>query len=294
MLELRLLQVFDEIARERSVSRAADNLGIGQPAVSVALSKLREHFGDPLFVRIGNLMEPTPLAKELEQPVLQALHAWDRVYSHRTAFDPATSSRKFAICMSDISQLILLPKLLKYLRQNSPGVHIEILSPSDQAAKMLESGEADLAFGYMPQLEAGFYEQTLFRQRYCCVASAAHPRVQGSLSLRQFEAEQHAVVTSTSLAPLILEREIARQDIRHQVALRVPTYLGIPFVVEQTDLIVTVPELLVDLVAGRGEIRAYPVPFELPEFSIKQHWHERYHHDPGNMWLRQTLFELIK
>lgn len=294
MLELRLLQVFDEIARERSVSRAADNLGIGQPAVSVALSKLREHFGDPLFVRIGNLMEPTPLAKELEQPVLQALHAWDRVYSHRTAFDPATSSRKFAICMSDISQLILLPKLLKYLRVHSPGVHIEILSPSDQAAKMLESGEADLAFGFMPQLEAGFYEQTLFRQRYCCMASAAHPRVRGSLSLRQFEAEQHAVVTSTSLAPLILEREIARQDIRHQVALRVPTYLGIPFVVEQTDLIVTVPELLVELFAGRGEIRAYPVPFELPEFSIKQHWHERYHHDPGNIWLRQTLFELIK
>lgn len=294
MLELRLLQVFDEIFRGRSVSRAADNLGIGQPAVSVALSKLREHFGDQLFVRIGNLMEPTPLAKELEQPVLQALQALDRVHSHRTIFDPASSCRKFAICMSDISQLVLLPKLLTYLRNYSPGVQLEILPLSEQTGRLLESGEADLAFGYLPQLEAGFYEQTLFRQRYFCMASARHPRVQGGITLEQFESEKHAVVTTTSFAPLLMEREIARQDIRHQVALRIPNYLSVPFVVEQSDLIVTIPELVVEMFAGRGSFNVYPVPFDLPEFSIKQHWHERYHHDPGNMWLRQAIFELIK
>lgn len=294
MLELRLLQVFDEIIKGRTVSRAAENLGIGQPAVSVALSKLREHFGDPLFVRIGNTMEPTPLAKELETPVLQALQALERVHTHRTVFDPATSSRRFAICMSDISQLILLPKLLKYLRSYSPDIQIEVLPQFEDTARLLESGEADLAFGFMPQLEAGFYEQSLFRQRYVCMASADHPRVHGSISLAQFEAERHAVVTFTSLAPLMLEREIARQGISHQVALRVPSYLSIPIVVERTDLIVTVPEMLVELFTGRGRFNAYPVPFELPEFSIKQHWHERYHHDPGNVWLRQTIFELIK
>lgn len=294
MLEMRLLQVFDEMIKGRSVSRAAENLGIGQPAVSVALSKLREHFGDPLFVRIGNVMEPTPLAKELEQPVVQALHALDRVYTHRTAFDPATSSRKFAICMSDISQLILLPRLLAYLQAQAPCVHIDILPQSDDIATLLETGEADLAFGYMPQLEAGFYEQTLFRQRYVCMASAVHPRVSDGLTLAQFEAERHAVVGFTSLAPLILEREIARQDIRHEVALRVPSYLSIPVVVESTELIVTVPEKLVQLFAGHGRFKAFPVPFELPEFSVKQHWHERYHHDPGNMWLRQAIFHLIR
>lgn len=294
MLELRLLQVFDEIIKGRSVSRAAENLGIGQPAVSVALSKLREHFGDPLFVRIGNTMEPTPLARDLEQPVLEALHALDKVYTHRAGFDPATSNRKFAICMSDISQLVLLPKLLRYLRTYSPGLQIEILPQMEETAKLLETGEADLAFGYMPQLEAGFYEQTLFRQRYVCMASADHPRVRDSISLEQFQDERHAVVNFTSLAPQILEREVARQGIRHNVALRVPSYLSIPIVVETTDLVVTMPELLVELFVGRGRFKAFPVPFELPEFSIKQHWHERYHHDPGNMWLRQAIFELIR
>ncbi|WP_342117500.1 LysR family transcriptional regulator [Pseudoduganella sp. OTU4001] len=294
MLELRLLQVFDEIIKGRSVSRAAENLGIGQPAVSVALSKLREHFGDPLFVRIGHVMEPTPLARDLAQPVVQALQALEKVYTHRVAFDPASSSRKFAICMSDISQLVLLPKLLAYVRRYAPGLHIEILPQLDETAKLLETGEADLAFGFMPQLEAGFYEQTLFRQRYVCIASASHPRVHDAVSLEQFQSERHAVVSFTSLAPLVLEREIARQNIRHQVALRVPSYLSIPLVVETTDLIVTVPELLVELFTGRARFRAFPVPFELPEFSIKQHWHERFHHDPGNMWLRQTIFELIR
>jgi DNA-binding transcriptional LysR family regulator len=292
-LDTRLLQVFDEIYKTRSVTRAAENLELGQPAVSIALAKLREHFGDPLFVRISNAMEPTPLALELEQPVRQALNAMDRVYGHRAVFDPASSERNFCISMSDISQLVLLPKLWAHLRRSSPGVHIEIVPLSEDTAGMLETGEADLALGFMPQLEAGFYQQALFRQRYVCVASTEHPRIRDTLSLAQYEAEEHAVVTSSGTGHLILDKEIARQGIDRRIALRVPNYLGIAFVIEQTDMLVTIPERLAEVLEGRGKFRAHLLPFEMPDYAVKQHWHERYHHDPGNRWLRQLISDLL-
>ncbi|MDN0083766.1 LysR family transcriptional regulator [Crenobacter sp. SG2305] len=291
--DIRLLQVFDEIYKTRSVTRAAENLGVGQPTVSIALARLREHFDDALFVRIANNMEPTPLAKELEHPVRTALDALDQVFGHQTGFDPATSDRTFCISMTDISQLVLLPKLWAYLRQASPGVHIEIVPLSTDTARMLESGEADLALGFIPQLEAGFYQQVLFHQRYVCVAGADHPRIRDELTLAQFQAEEHAVVTTSGTGHLILDREISRQSITRRVALRVPNFLGIAFVVEQTDMLVTIPERLAQVLEGRGRFRVFPVPFELPAYAVKQHWHERYHHDPGNRWLRQVISDLL-
>lgn len=291
--DVRLLQVFDEIYKTRSVSRAADNLGLGQPAVSIALAKLREHFADPLFVRIANAMEPTPLACELELEVRTTLGALERVFGHRSEFDPATAERTFCISMTDISQLVLLPRLWAHLRRTSPGVHINIVPLSADTPRMLESGTADLALGFMPQLEAGFYQQSLFRQHYVCVASADHPRVRDGLTLAQFEAEEHAVVTSSGTGHLILAQEIARQGIARKIALRVPNYLGIAFVIEQTDMLVTIPERLAQVLEGRGRFRAFPVPFALPDYAVKQHWHERFHHDPGNRWLRAVLSELL-
>ncbi|MFC3531262.1 LysR family transcriptional regulator [Vogesella facilis] len=291
--DIRLLQVFDEIYKTRSVTRAAANLGLGQPAVSIALAKLREHFADLLFVRIGNGMEPTPMARELEHAVRQALDSLNLVFGHRIDFDPASSERRFCISMTDISQLVLLPRLWAHLRRTSPGVHIDIVPLSADTPRMLESGEADLALGFMPQLEAGFYQQALFRQRYVCVASTDHPRIQDRLTLAQYQAEEHAVVTSSGTGHLILDREIVRQGIARKVALRVPNYLGIAFVVEQTDMLVTIPERLAQVLEGRGSFRVFPVPFELPDYAVKQHWHERYHHDPGNRWLRRVISELL-
>lgn len=291
--DVRLLQVFDEIYKTRSVTRAAANLGLGQPAVSIALARLREHFDDPLFVRIGNGMEPTPMARELAHAVRQALDSLHLVFGHRIDFDPANSERTFCISMTDISQLVLLPRLWAHLRRTSPGVHIDIVPLSAETPRMLESGEADLALGFMPQLEAGFYQQSLFRQRYVCVASTDHPRIQHGLTLAQYEAEEHAVVTSSGTGHLILDREIVRQGIARKVALRVPNYLGIAFVIEQTDMLVTIPERLAQVLEGRGRFRVFPVPFELPDYAVKQHWHERYHHDPGNRWLRRVVSELL-
>lgn len=291
-IDIRLLSVFDEIYKTRSVTAAAQALELGQPAVSVALSKLRHQFGDPLFVRTSNGMEPTPFGMGLARPVREALEALDLVVGHRNDFNPMLSDRTFRICMTDISQLVLLPKLWERLRVTAPGIRIEIFPLSNDTARMLE-GEADLALGFMPQLEAGFYQQLLFKQSFVCIVGADHPRITDHLSLQQFEAEDHAVISSSGLAPLIIDREIARQGIKRRIAMQIPNFLGAAFVVEHTDLLITIPKRLGDVLQGRGAFRIFPVPFPLPEYAVKQHWHERYHHDQGNRWLRSVISELL-
>ena len=292
-IDLRLLSVFDEIYKTRSVSAAALALGLGQPAVSVALAKLRLQLKDPLFVRTSAGMEPTPFGESLVPRVRSVLDAVDQVLGYRNDFDPSTSARTFRICMTDISQLVLLPPLLKRLGESAPGLRIEIFPLSGQTARLLESGEADLALGFMPQLEAGFYQQLLFNQSFSCMVSAHHPRIGERLSLAQFEAENHVVVSASGSAPLILDREIARLGILRKIALQIPNFLGAAFVVEHTDHLITIPQRLGDVLQGRGALRILPVPFALPSYSVKQHWHERYHHDPGSRWLRGVISQLM-
>ena len=289
----RLLQIFDAVYKTCSVSRAAELLEIGQPAVSVALGKLREHFSDPLFVRTSGGMAPTPLAEELVQPIRHALDALEGAFGRRSVFDPATSARRFRICMTDITHLVLLPRLWGALRAAAPGVSIDIASLDDSAGRQLESGEADLAVGFIPGLEAGFYQQALFRQHYVCLASADHPRIRGGLTLAQFEAEGHAAFRATGTGHQIIEQEIARQGIKRRIVLDIPNFLGAAFVVERTDLLMTVPRRLGELLRGRGDFSILPVPFPLPEYTVKQHWHERFHHDPGNRWLRGLIASLM-
>lgn len=293
-LDLRLLSVFDEVYKTRSVSGAAEVLDMSQPAVSVALAKLRRHYGDPLFVRTSAGMEPTPLGEGLVRPVRDALSALDAVLGHHQGFDPSSSRRTFRVCMADISQLVLLPRLWERLRRSAPHIHIEILPLSSDIGRQLESGEADLALGFMPQLEAGFYQTVLFEQTFVCLVSAHHPRVRKSLSLAQFQREDHAVISSSGAAPLLIDQAIAKQGIQRKVAVKIPNFIGAALVVEHTDLVITIPARLAEVLRDRGELRSFPVPFPLPGYQVKQHWHERYHQDPGSRWLRQVIAELMQ
>jgi DNA-binding transcriptional LysR family regulator len=292
-IDTRLLSVFDEIYKTRSVTAAAAVLGLGQPAVSIALSKLRLHFGDPLFVRTSKGMEPTPFGEGLVAPVRTVLDALDVVLGHSEDFDPGVADRTFRICMTDISQLVLLPKLWEKLRVSAPGIGIEIFPLSDDMAQMLESGEADLALGFIPQLEAGFYQQLLFKQNFVCMVSSDHPRIHEKLDLQQFESEKHAVISSSGSAPQIIDQEITKLGLKRLISLRIPNFLGAAFVVEHTELILTIPERLGDVLKGRGAFSIFPVPFALQGYDVKQHWHERYHHDPASKWLRGVISELL-
>ena len=292
-IDIRLLHVFDQIYKLRSDSEAAAALDLGQPAVSVALSKLRHQYGDQLFVRTSNGMEPTPFGEGLVRPIRNALEALDVVLGHHDAFEPATSKRNFRICMTDISQLVLLPRLWEKLRVEAPNIHIEILPLSPNLAQLLESGGADLALGFMPQLEAGFYQNVLFKQRFVCMVSANHPRIRTQLTLEQFQTEEHAVISSSGSAPVLIDQEIERMGLHRKISLKIPNFIGAALVVEHTDFIITIPDRLGDVLQGRGALKTFPVPFALPDYEVKQHWHERFHNDPGLRWLRRVIAELL-
>jgi len=292
-IDIRLLAVFDEICKSRSVTLAAAALGLGQPAVSVALSKLRRHFDDPLFVRTSSGMEPTPFAAELVVPVRAVLEALDLVLGKRNDFDPASSERTFRISMTDISQLVLLPGLLEKLRAEAPGLRIQVLPITGELARQLESGEADLALGYLPQLASGFYQQVLFQQKFVCMVSSKHPRIAGTMSREQFEAEDHAVIGSAGSATQMIERAMAGLGISRRIVLDIHNFISAALVAAQTDLVVTVPKRLGDVMQGRDGYQTLPVPFALPEYEVKQMWHQRFHNDPGNRWLRRVVSDLL-
>ena len=162
---------------------------------SVALGRLRERFGAPLFIRVGAAMEPTPLARELTSPMRQALTAIAEAFGHRSRFDPQSTTRRYVVSMSDISQIVLLPALWTRLLAAVPGVAIEVRPLSPETPRQLEAGDADLAIGFMPQLEVGFHQQKHFPQRYGCLVRAGHPRVRGTLGSALYESESHIVVS---------------------------------------------------------------------------------------------------
>ena len=293
-VDLKLLTVFEEVYKTGSVSQAAANIGATQPAISIGLGKLRRLFNDPLFVRTSRGMEPTPHAEEVIKPIREAIALLRSTLGSKVIFDPLTSTRTFRISMTDISQIVMLPALMTYLGQAAPSVGIEILHISEETPLVLESGDADLAIGFMPQLMAGFYQQTLFEQRFVCVVRKDHPRVRSKLTLPQFLAEAYIEVTTPGTGHhQFVERALKKQRIVRKVALQVPSYLGVGLIVANTDLLVIVPQRLADIVARENNVRVVPLMVELLSYQVKQHWHERYAGDAANMWLRSVVSRLF-
>lgn len=291
-LDASLLLLFDEIYRVRSVTRAADALGLSQPTVSVWLAKLRRDLRDPLFVRTSSGMKPTPRADALIAPAREALALLRRIASEDDRFDAATAKRTFRICMTDASHITLLPRLLAYVRAVAREVGLEVAPITAETPQALESGAADLALGFVAGLETGFHEQPLYGQDFVCLVGTRHPRIGDTLTLQAYTQEAHVAVLSSTSYPM-LNDALKRQRIRRRVFLELPGFLGLAAVVSATDLIATVPRTIGETLAAGGSIRVLPCPVRVPTFSVKQYWHARYHNDPGHRWIRAVCAQLF-
>ena len=292
-MDMKLLSVFDEIYKTRSVSRAGENLGLAQTSVSLALGRLRRAFNDQLFVRTSEGMLPTPRAAALVPQLRQALELLQSATRQQAEFDPASSSRAFRLAMTDISHLEFLPALMNKLGNIAPKVRVEVLRITADTARLLEAGDADLAIGYMPELDAGFYQQKLFRDGFACVVRRTHPRIGDNLTMTRFKTERHVIITAPGTGNEIVEQELKRQGAQRNVALSLPTLPGVGNLLAHTDLIATDPYRIAQTLVKIAQVKAIASPYRLPEFAIKQHWHERYQQDPANRWLRSTLAELF-
>ncbi len=292
-LDLDWLNVFVEIYKTQSVSRAAQALGIEQASASIALNKLRRHFDDPLFCRTSSGMAPTARAQSIYPDLLEALVRLETARGAPEAFLPQDSTREFRICMTDISEIVLLPRLINHLQTEAPGLVVEAEKITPDSRRRLESGDIDLAVGFMPNLEAGFYQQALFAQDFVCLAASDHPRIGTQLTRKAFSAEGHVQVIASATGHSIVDKVLATQKVARRIVLRVPSYLGVARIVAQTEFLVIVPRQLGRALAEQERVKVLEPPLPLPGYKVKQHWHERFNLDAGNIWLRKTLAELF-
>jgi DNA-binding transcriptional LysR family regulator len=290
--DVRMLVLFDEVYRTQSMTRAADRLDVSQPTASIWLGKLRREWHDPLFVRTSAGMQPTPRADALIGPTREALALLRGLSGDESTFDPGSAHRSFRICMTDASHITLLPRILAHVRGVGPNVRLDVANISAATAHMLETGEADLAVGYIPGLEAGFHEQPLYAQDFICLVSAQHPRIGAVFTSRAYKDEAHIGILSSTSYPM-LQSSLKSQGIDRRVQLELPGFLGLAAIVSSTDLIATVPRTIGETLARMGPIKVFPCPVKVPTFTVKQYWHVRYHHDPGARWLRGVCARLF-
>ncbi len=290
--ETKLLRLFDALYAQGSVTAVAQLLGLSQPTISIWLAQLREQLGDPLFVRTSGGMSPTPRAEALIGLVRETLDALRQIGGAAPDFDPMRSERRFCVAMSDASHVNLLPHLLGHLRRTATACGLKAGPIDSTLAERLQSGAADLALGLIPGLGAGFYQQTLFTQDWVCLARAGHPRIRAALDLADYRREGHIEIASGTGHEL-LENALRRARLTREVVLELPGFLGLSAVLETSDLLVTVPRQTGETLSSRKTIHLHACPFPIAPFSVKQHWHARFHQDPGNRWLRQSCMALF-
>lgn len=294
-MDLNLLVVFHHLLRERRVSRVAQTLGLSQPAVSNALRRLRTLLGDELFLRTPGGMEPTPYAQQLATPLGQALETLRDALNVRASFDPATSTRCFTVAMSDVGETYFLPVLMDALARQSPGVTLRCVSVADPALREdMAQGRVDLALGSLPQLQAGFFQQALFRQPYLALMRRDHPLARRrQISRTQYEKASHVRVIAAGTGHGRVDRALEQLGVARQVQLTVSHYAALGHVLGSTNLLATVPERFAQRVTGPFQLDSRPLALPLPTSTIAQLWHAHLHRDPGHQWLRTLVARLF-
>jgi DNA-binding transcriptional LysR family regulator len=293
-LDLNLLVVFDALLRTRSVTRAAAELRMSQPATSFALNKLRTMLGDPLFVRTARGIHPTPHAEHLAGPLTAILERIRADLLLQPTFAPDLAERIVTLNMPDIGELVFLPSLLKRLAQDAPKITIRTVNlPVSDIEPALRSGTVDLALGFFPQLQsAALYQQRLFTHSFVCVVRRDHPTIGEKITRKQFLDSDHAVVT-TGYADDSLDAELRANGMIRRVVLRVEHFLALPTILSESNLLFTVPYAIGAGLLNLGDIKLVQPPFKAKPRAVKQHWHSRFHHDPANRWLRGLVAEMF-
>ncbi|NUT74899.1 LysR family transcriptional regulator [Pseudomonas sp. C1C7] len=288
-LDLNLLKALDALLDECSVTRAAERLALTQPAVSGMLTRLRDSFDDPLFVRAQRGLVPTPRALELALPVKRVLAEIDALLQP-TRFDPSTASLKLSIAATDYAQQTILVPFLAELRQQAPGIRIATLPVDDtQVLRQLECGDLDLAILTPDSTHEGLHSRRLYDEHYICVMRDGHPAAHG-LTLERFCTLDHAIVSySGGGFRGVTDDALAQLGVERRVSLSVTSFLVLLDVLRSSDLIAVVPKRLV---AKVNDLQKIEPPLVIPGFTKIAAWHERTHHHSAQRWARALLFDI--
>jgi DNA-binding transcriptional LysR family regulator len=292
-IDLNLFVVFDAIYTEGNLTRAGEIIGITQPAVSNSLSRLRNLFDDPLFVRTAEGMVPTPVSQNIIGSVRHALGLIRSSVQESEAFDPMQSDKRFRVSMTDLSQSIVLPFLFGQIKQIAPGVSIDCYQVRRRDMHIeLASGNLDLAVDIPLTPDQQILQAPLFEHPQVCLVRTDHPLVKDEMDLDTYLALQHVHISSRRGGLGQVDLALGKMGKRRKISLRTQHYLATPELVARTDLALTVPRVFADFVVTRLPVKYVQMPFEVPNLETYLYWHESTDQDQANRWMRDIILSL--
>lgn len=302
-IDLNLLVYLDVLLREKNVTKAADQLGITQPAMSNSLKRLRDLFGDPLLIRTSQGMTPTERALELQPMLREILTNVEKAVQPSAEFKLEESDRLFRIMASDYSESTLIPRLLTEIRDIAPHIRLDILTPSDVTIQDVEKGKIDMAinrFNYLPQ---SFHQVTVWRDNFTCLMSRENPLLD-DFTLDSYLEASHIWVSKTGMGvgtgmnPTDIQRlgwvdeQLAAIDKKRHIRVFTRHYQVAALLSHQPDLIATLPRQAALLSANDPDLVMKPPPFPIVPIELKMAWSPLLHHNPGHTWLRRLIVEV--
>lgn len=287
--DLNLLRVFDALMRERNVSRAAERLALSQPAVSNALGRLRELLDDPLLVRVGRSMQPTPRALALETPIRAALRQIEESLKGGDSFDPANSRQRFSIAVTDYVELICMPPLVQQLSELAPGIAIDIQHlGSSLPAEALDKGEVDLVVGRFETLPARFSRRHWMSETLQVALRRDHPQAMGELDLPAFLGLRHLWVHGGQTRGMV-DQWLGEQGLCRDIRYTTPNYLQAAHIVASSDLAAVLPSRLAHYFAALLPLHLLELPFALGPFHLEIVSLAQRQRDPALLWLIERM-----
>ncbi|MET0659694.1 MAG: LysR family transcriptional regulator [Steroidobacteraceae bacterium] len=293
-MDLNLLAYFDALITERQVSRAAERVNLSQPAMSLALKRLRELFDDPLLVRTSGGMVPTTRAQELIGPVREILRQSEGLLKQRQSNLPAEATGPFVLISTDYVSLLLMPLLARRVEQVAPHAQIIVRAVNpEQLRHWFESGEVDIGIGYTVNPPGEFRIRPVFEERLVCIARNDHPTIQGSLSLEQFTSVPQVQIRPGDMRyAVLLDRALQAHAVEARIGIVVYDFVLAPEIVAATNMIAVIPERLARRQSQAAGLQVLPLPVDVPSLTFSMIWHERTHREPAYQWLRELLLEI--
>ncbi|MCB1488168.1 MAG: LysR family transcriptional regulator [Bauldia sp.] len=293
-VDLNLLVAFDAMMRERNVTRAAARIGLAQPSMSNALSRLRALFDDELFVRTPGGMRPTPRAEKIGVEVSAALEAVDRAVNDDARFDPATARFTVRLATTDYVEYVVLPEVIRQLREKAPHCHL-LVGPfgREVVPTQLDRGDIDLAIGRPESIAKRHRGTVLFHEDFICIAREGHPAIGADLDLDTFLALPHALVSQRGDGVGVVDAVLAEQGLKRSVVYSAASFVTLPFVVSDSDLIAVVPRRLAEQASKAVPLEMRPVPIALPGFDLSMIWDKGTDGAPAHRWLRELVIDTV-
>lgn len=292
--DLNLLPIFVALMEERSVTRAAERMGMTQPALSNALARLRQMLQDQLFVRERYGIQPTPIALQLSPLIAEALAQLDDAVLGQQAFDPAHAERLFTIAPNGYVEFVIVPAVLARLEKVAPGIKLR-LTPfgNDLAETGVVSGTTALVLGRIVDPPDNLVVQHLMDEGLACAVRSDHPTISDAMTREQFETMRHVNIVPPGRMRAGLFQALAQQQLKRDVAISVTNFFAAAEMVAVTDYCATLPSLICRQLMHDPRLKVLPAPVDLGSFPVEMAWHVRYRQDPAHRWLRALIGEVI-